>query len=657
MKHSYKINQLRKYLEESLLPMIDADYVLLDLPYYYNVGDILIWEGTEALLSKVSHACVGKASADTFTFPELKPDTIILLQGGGNFGDLYYRHQKFRLSVIQRYPKNRIIVLPQTVYYNSPQIASKDAAIMRQHEHLTICARDTFSYKFLRDFRFSDNIMMLPDMAFCIDCQKLSAMIPDDSNAHGKTLVFKRLDCELADSEELSALVETKEHDVHDWETVEHPNSKWEQDLVKMLYNNPSPDFNAVNEYAESVLKPELIESGVGLIGRYSKVYTTRLHAAILAILLGKEVRILDNSYGKLSNYFETWIYTEELPQTKPEHEYKYDLSVIVPVYNVRDYVEKCILSITEQTYNGSIECIIVDDCGTDDSIDIVNKIAESYKGKDNRVFNFIRHKQNRGLSAARNTGIMAANGKYIMFLDSDDYMEKDAVSKMIDTLQKNNADFVVGDIQLEGPKQEEWNFAKPGVYTDQTLRLALRFEIYPMAWNKIMSREFIINNRLFFIEGLCHEDLVWHVQVACASQRFVFLEDKTYHYVIRSGSLKTKDSYEFHTTHLAQGQLYLLDFIMNDDPCGNKTGGSLRKNRLLHDYTMNKMDGFLLEPCKKGSAHLSRAFYHEFRQRQFWTKNEIKEFCGNQRERKLLYSRSMPELMGWWYYRLFHKL
>ena len=89
-------------------------------------------------------------------------------------------------------------------------------------------------------------------------------------------------------------------------------------------------------------------------------------------------------------------------------------VSIIVPIYNVEPYVEACVRSVMSQTYRGSIECIMVDDCGSDGSVQIVEKIIEGYDGSIQ--FMMLHHNHNRGLSAARNTGLNAASGDYLFF-------------------------------------------------------------------------------------------------------------------------------------------------------------------------------------------------------------------------------------------------
>lgn len=90
MKATEKISQLKKIIAELLTPLVNSDYVLLDVPYYTNIGDTLIWEGTRELLKTLPYKCLYTASVETYKYRPLPKDTVILLQGGGNFGDLWH---------------------------------------------------------------------------------------------------------------------------------------------------------------------------------------------------------------------------------------------------------------------------------------------------------------------------------------------------------------------------------------------------------------------------------------------------------------------------------------------------------------------------------------------------------------------------------------
>ena len=116
-------------------------------------------------------------------------------------------------------------------------------------------------------------------------------------------------------------------------------------------------------------------------------------------------------------------------------------VSIIIPLYNVAPYVEKCLLSVFKQTFS-NIEVILIDDCGSDDTMKIVNRLLNV--NKNELDIHVIQHNRNKGLSAARNTGIKVATGDYLFFLDSDDMLSEDCIEKMAFFAEKTCADIVM---------------------------------------------------------------------------------------------------------------------------------------------------------------------------------------------------------------------
>lgn len=296
-----RIEKQRQIIYELLTPLIDCDYLFIDLPYYSNIGDTLIWKGTETFLSSLSYKCLLKASFQTFSFPQIEQDTVIVMMGGGNWGDLYAPHNKLRRDVVEHYPDNKIIILPQTVYYEGARNACADAKVFRKHKKLTICARDRYSYNFLRRFDFSKNIVLVPDMAFCIDNEALRQL---SCKSTGKDLVFKRVDKEQSSMSVLDRYLSGRRYDISDWPLYEGNDHKADR-LYALLKAERLLD---ADRYAIETYLPERFREGVEHISKYERVFSNRLHGAILAILLGKETFILDNSYGKNSQYYNTWL-------------------------------------------------------------------------------------------------------------------------------------------------------------------------------------------------------------------------------------------------------------------------------------------------------------------------------------------------------------
>lgn len=298
-----KIAELKECINNKLAPLIDDDYVLLDVPYYTNIGDTLIWEGTKHFLKNIPHKCLYTASVETYKYRPLPTGTVILMQGGGNFGDLWRRHQDLRLEVVKAYPNNRIIILPQTIFYKDNFVFEADAKIFNSHKDLHICARDTGSLNFLQK-ALNCNLLLVPDMAFCIS----SKLLKKYSKKEGERALFlKRNDPEFCEYDFNSYITENRSMlDICDWPTMEQQ-FKAKAYLDKLLWHKEQigriPDI-----YADWVFRPHQVKKGVEFVSQYKKVYTTRLHVAILSLLLDKEIVFFDNSYGKNCSFYKTWL-------------------------------------------------------------------------------------------------------------------------------------------------------------------------------------------------------------------------------------------------------------------------------------------------------------------------------------------------------------
>ena len=218
-------------------------------------------------------------------------------------------------------------------------------------------------------------------------------------------------------------------------------------------------------------------------------------------------------------------------------------ISIIVPIYNVEPYITDCLQSVMRQTYEGSLECILVDDCGSDNSMEIVERMIAEYNGLIE--FKVLHHEHNRGLSAARNTGMDAAKGEYVYFLDSDDWISDDCIEKLARPLQEEKVDIVVGDYKtigelpyaLELSLEEGRYFSKP---IDDTF---CNKGVYVMAVNKLYRQSFMLENMLRFEEGKIHEDEILAFELSCVDKSFYVVKTITYFYRIRKNSIITQTS------------------------------------------------------------------------------------------------------------------
>lgn len=223
-------------------------------------------------------------------------------------------------------------------------------------------------------------------------------------------------------------------------------------------------------------------------------------------------------------------------------------VSIIIPIYNVAPYVEKCLRSVMAQTYK-KLEVIIVDDCGTDNSMEIVKALIDAYDKKDIK-FRILHHEKNRGLSAARNTGIKAATGEYLFFLDSDDYIMPLCIEFMMKYAVKyKGIDMVQGGYTSNTPKAVEWThsshlFPKGTEYLQahETCRQLLQQKKHlPMVQNRLIRRSFITENNLFFEEGIgVAEDNLWTFMAGRHIKDMAFCNIPTYCYRYRPASIMT---------------------------------------------------------------------------------------------------------------------
>ena len=218
-------------------------------------------------------------------------------------------------------------------------------------------------------------------------------------------------------------------------------------------------------------------------------------------------------------------------------------VSVIIPVYQVSDYIERCLSSVIRQTYQ-HIECIIVNDATEDDSMEKCERMIASYSGPIR--FRVVHHESNKGLSAARNTGMRNASGDYLYFLDSDDEITPNCIESFVKTAEEfPNAEMIVGNYQTF-PEHEQRSLRldkglPSSMETNEAIAAAFLAHRFPMnAWNKLTKSSFLLDNNLFFKDGILYEDIHWTFFVIKYLQHIRINKAVTYHYYIRPGSIVT---------------------------------------------------------------------------------------------------------------------
>lgn len=217
-------------------------------------------------------------------------------------------------------------------------------------------------------------------------------------------------------------------------------------------------------------------------------------------------------------------------------------VSVIIPIYNVEAYVLQCLQSVANQTMTEGVECILVDDCGTDKSVQIAEDFINSYQG--NISFRLIHHEQNSGLSAARNTGIHISKGNYLFFLDSDDEITPDCISILLELAEKYQADLVQGTYLGHHRVLSKFHINLPQFNNSRKhiKYLILDYDQFPvMAQNRLIRKTVVTNNNLYFKEGIIHEDNLWTFYLAKHIQTLAICSTPTYYYRLTPGSITNK--------------------------------------------------------------------------------------------------------------------
>lgn len=198
------------------------------------------------------------------------------------------------------------------------------------------------------------------------------------------------------------------------------------------------------------------------------------------------------------------------------------------------------------QTYRGELECILVDDCGSDKSMEIVEKLVSEYDGPVR--FKILHHEHNRGVSAARNTGIKNACGDYLFFLDSDDELTDDGIEELTRPLADGLYDVVEGGFEwiFISTSSGRSDFGNERVVKKPNETLVEQPDIlhayqegwnFPV-WNKLIRSGFVKENNLFFKEIPIYEDSLWCFQMAFLAKTLFFITDITYRYKLREGSI-----------------------------------------------------------------------------------------------------------------------
>lgn len=297
--HHQVIARLNARLDQVLEPHVRgiSGYALLDFPDHSNVGDSAIWLGELAWLDRLvgrPPALVCAQEADWKALDAMPADRPILLHGGGNFGDIWPVHQRFRESVLDRYPDRLVIQMPQSIHFGDPATIERTAAAIRRHRRFVLLVRDETSFAFAQQ-HFDCVVELCPDAAFALGTMDRRAPTRD-------LLMLLRRDIEATGGADQPAGAE-------DW--LEEPADTHRRARRDVILTSPGAalrlDRGALKRNYFEHLARRRVERGVRQLASARTIVSDRLHVHILSTLLGIPHALLDNSYGKIFRFATTW--------------------------------------------------------------------------------------------------------------------------------------------------------------------------------------------------------------------------------------------------------------------------------------------------------------------------------------------------------------
>ncbi|HYG86878.1 MAG TPA: polysaccharide pyruvyl transferase family protein [Azospirillum sp.] len=297
---------LADQIRDSVIPHIGGGQPITyaDIPVHLNVGDLLINLGAELLFADHGIQVRNRISLSNprrlFEDPQAK-DGAVVLHGGGNFSDLYPHHETFRRQVVEGFPDTLIILLPQTVHYLDRERLRHDIEPWARHRKLVFMARDAPSYAQVAPF-LGERVVCVPDASHYLT-HRPDYLGPARRAESGKILVMGRRDIER------NAAHHRSHGDMFDWIDLCGPVDVGCYALAARLFHGdqivPLPFDPALVWYR---FRDRLIRKAVAFYGDAGAVATDRLHGMLLALMMGMPAYVRDNSYGKLSNYIESWL-------------------------------------------------------------------------------------------------------------------------------------------------------------------------------------------------------------------------------------------------------------------------------------------------------------------------------------------------------------
>lgn len=300
------ITQLQSDIHNTLGSLFPSSgkYALLDFPNHANVGDSAIWLGELEYFQQHFKAIPSYVSQNarhcSETLKKAMPEGTLFLHGGGNFGDIWPKHQQFREQIIKEFPDRPIVQLPQSIHFQDPDLLKQAKQTINSHPNFTLLVRDHKSLAIAQE-NFTCKIYLCPDMAFALGFQHNTITPTRD------ILLLLRTDSEKRPSNTVGLDIPKSE----DWlEEDASTEAKIRQEIILSLpftLGIHAFNKNRQRELLFRRLAQARVSRGLKQIQSARFVITDRLHTHILSLLSHRPHIALDNSYGKISNFIEAW--------------------------------------------------------------------------------------------------------------------------------------------------------------------------------------------------------------------------------------------------------------------------------------------------------------------------------------------------------------
>lgn len=260
-------------------------------------------------------------------------------------------------------------------------------------------------------------------------------------------------------------------------------------------------------------------------------------------------------------------------------------VSVIVPVYGVEKYIERCARSIFEQTYE-NIEIIFVNDCTPDKSMEVLAKVMQDYLNIQSKV-RVINHEVNRGVAITRRDGMITAKGKYVIQWDSDDYVDVQFLEKMVALAEKEDADITICDMNNVYKDKTVRTYVNPSLDNIECMKQILVGKVHGGLWNKLIRRSLYVDNNIYPVEGLnMREDLSVMYRLMFFANKLAYLPEALYNYILeREGSYTSTRNEKYHKNSL--DIIKCIDFFAKENNWGEDLLDTFNKFKMLIYYDL----------------------------------------------------------------------